>query len=124
MLGREPLGELVLETDHRRRGTLVHRVLAEFHRSLPELLGSQRNLSAHDAEKFAAEFGNILDALVRATPHSGVEAALVELDRRQIAKWGPRYHAEHGKYDAAWPQLDAAARADVSRMAVRPGPLR
>jgi ATP-dependent helicase/DNAse subunit B len=107
VLGRQPLGELVLETDHRRRGTLVHRVLAEFHRSLPELLGSQGNLSAHDAEKFAAEFGNILDALVRATSHSGVEAALVELDRRQIAKWGPRYHEEHGKYDAAWPQLDA-----------------
>ena len=44
--------------------------------------------------------------LVRATPHHGVEAALVELDRRQIAKWGPRYHDEHGKYDAAWTELD------------------
>ena len=55
----------------------------------------------------SAEFGNVLDALVRATPHSGVEAALVELDRRQIAKWAPRYHAEHGKYDGAWSELDA-----------------
>jgi RecB family exonuclease len=107
VLRREPLGELVLETDHRRRGTLVHRVLAEFHRSLPELLGKQTSLSAHDVERFATEFGNILDALVRATPYSGVEAALVELDRLQIAKWGTRYHEEHGKYDAAWPALDA-----------------
>ncbi len=107
VLGREPLGELVLETDHRRRGTLVHRVLAEFHRTLPELLSRHANLAAADAEKFAAEFGNILDALVRATPHTGVEAALVELDRRQIAKWGPRYQEEHGKYSAAWSQLDS-----------------
>jgi ATP-dependent helicase/nuclease subunit B len=107
VLGLEPLGELVLETDHRRRGTLVHRVLAEFHRRAPELFGSHASLSQHDAAKFVAEFENVLEALVRATPHQGVEAALVELDRRQIVQWGPRYHAEHGKYDAAWSQLDA-----------------
>jgi ATP-dependent helicase/DNAse subunit B len=107
VLGLEPLGELVLETDHRRRGTLVHRVLAEFHRRAPEIFGSRGNLSQQDAAKFATEFENVLEALVRATPHHGVEAALVELDRRQIVQWGPRYHAEHGKYDAAWSQLDA-----------------
>ncbi len=107
VLGLEPLGELVLETDHRRRGTLVHRVLAEFHRRAPELFGSQTSLSQHEVTKFVAEFENVLEALVRATPHHGVEAALVELDRRQIVQWGPRYHAEHGKYDAAWSQLDA-----------------
>jgi ATP-dependent helicase/DNAse subunit B len=106
VLGLEPLGELVLETDHRRRGTLVHRVLAEFHRRAPEIFGSRTSLSQQDAAKFATEFENVLEALVRATPHHGVEAALVELDRRQILQWGPRYHAEHGKYDAAWSQLD------------------
>ncbi|MEX2091894.1 MAG: PD-(D/E)XK nuclease family protein, partial [Pirellulales bacterium] len=106
VLGLEPLGELVLETDHRRRGTLVHRVLADFHRRAAELLGAQGNLSQHDVAKFVTQFENVLEALVRATPHQGVEAALVELDRRQIAKWAPRYHAEHGKYDAAWAQLD------------------
>jgi len=107
VLGLEPLGELVLETDHRRRGTMVHRVLAEFHRRAPELFGARTNLSQHDVDRFVTEFENVLEALVRATPHQGVEAALVELDRRQIAKWGPRYHAEHGKYDATWGQLDA-----------------
>jgi ATP-dependent helicase/DNAse subunit B len=107
VLGLEPLGELVLETDHRRRGTLVHRLLAEFHRRAPEIFGSREHLSQHDVAKFVTEFENVLEALVRATPHYGVEAALVELDRRQIVEWGPRYHAEHGKYDAAWSQLDA-----------------
>jgi ATP-dependent helicase/DNAse subunit B len=102
VLGLEPLGELVLETDHRRRGTLVHRVLAEFHRNAQELLGPHTRLSEHDAAKFVAQFENLLDALVRATPYHGVEAALVQLDRLQIAKWAPRYYDEHGKYDAAF----------------------
>jgi ATP-dependent helicase/DNAse subunit B len=102
VLGLAPLGELVLETDHRRRGSLVHRALAEFHRRAPELLGSDAPLSQHELAKFLTEFDNLLDALIRATPYHGVEAALVQLDRLQIAKWAPRYHAEHGKYDAAW----------------------
>lgn len=103
VLRLEPLGELVLETDHRRRGSLVHRVLAEFHRRAPELLGSNAPLSQHELTKFVSEFENLADALVRATPYTGVEAALVELDRLQIAKWAPRYHVEHGKYDTHWP---------------------
>lgn len=103
VLRLEPLGELVLETDHLRRGSLVHRALAEFHRRAEELLGSAAPLSQHERTKFITEFENLVDALVRATPYSGVEAALVELDRLQIAKWAPRYHDEHAKYDANWP---------------------
>lgn len=102
VLRLEPLGELVLETDHLRRGSLVHRALAEFHRRAPELLGSDPQLSRHELAKFVTEFENLVDALVRATPYTGVEAALVELDRLQIVKWAPRYHAEHTKYDSNW----------------------
>ncbi|MGD9632626.1 MAG: PD-(D/E)XK nuclease family protein [Pirellulales bacterium] len=102
VLRLEPLGELVLETDHLRRGSLVHRALAEFHRRAVELLGSDAPLSQHDRTKFISEFENLVEALVRATPYTGVEAALVELDRLQIAKWAPRYHNEHAKYDANW----------------------
>lgn len=102
VLRLQPLGELVLETDHMRRGTLVHRALAEFHRSAATLFGSAAQLSRQELSKFVAEFVNIVDALTRATPYSGVEAALVELDRLQIIKWAPRYYDEHGKYDAAW----------------------
>ncbi len=112
VLGREPLGELVLETNHRHRGTLVHRLLAELHRRLPDLLGSNISLSACDAEQFASRFDNLLEALVRATPHTGLEAALIELDRREIEKWGARYQAEHGKYEAAWAQLDGPLVAE------------
>jgi len=103
VLRLRPLGELVLETDHLRRGSLVHRVLAEFHRRAPELFGSNAPLSQHTLATFVSEFANLVDALTRATPYSGVEAALVELDRIQINKWGPRYHAEHAKYDEKWP---------------------
>lgn len=106
VLALEPLGELVLETDHARRGSMVHRVLAELHRRLPELLGDSQSIADHELDKFVEQFDNILDALARATRYSGVEAALVELDRLQIAKWGPTYHREHGKYDAAWAGLD------------------
>jgi ATP-dependent helicase/nuclease subunit B len=107
VLAREPLRELVVENDPRHRGTLVHRTLAEFHRRLPELLGRATRLSAHEAEKFASQFGAVLADLVRTAPEAGLEAALVELDRRQVAKWGTRYHAELQKYDSAWPRLDA-----------------
>ena len=54
---------------------------------------------------FAAELKNALQAAIDATPREGIEAALLELDRRQIDKWTDLYRGQHEKYDGAWSKL-------------------
>jgi RecB family exonuclease len=105
VLGLEPLGELVLEIDHLRRGTRLHQVLAAFHRRLAPLLVAGQTPSVQELAAFSAEFTSVLNEVVNLGPRAGVDAALVEIDRRQIAKWGRSYFDQHGKYDAAWSAL-------------------
>jgi RecB family exonuclease len=106
VLGLEPLAEIALATDHRRRGTLLHRALAEFHRQVKSLLAEGGRRSARDITAFQDEFGRVLESLVASTPRAGVDAALVEIDRRQIDAWGREYFVQHGKYDATWSEID------------------
>ncbi len=47
----EPLGDIALETDYSRRGTLLHRALAELHTRLGN---GVRQPSEHDADQFCA----------------------------------------------------------------------
>jgi ATP-dependent helicase/DNAse subunit B len=106
VLKLEPQGELALETDYARRGSLVHRVLAEFHRQMGE--GDDRHLtvSAHDQSVARALFNDVLGEAIAGSSRDGVDAALVELDRRQIEKWADGYFEQHRKYDDAWTKLD------------------
>ena len=107
VLGLEPLGELVLETDHLRRGSRLHRVMAEFHRRLAAELAAGRAPSPQAATALSADFASALDEVMHAGSRTGVDAALAEIDRRQIAKWGDSYFQQLGKYDAAWAKLAA-----------------
>jgi ATP-dependent helicase/nuclease subunit B len=106
VLGLKPLGELSLETDFARRGSLLHRVLAAFHRHVRDVLGQQHVPSRWDEAQFQAEFKDAMATALAATPASGLDAALIELDRRQIEKWAGGYYSQHAKYDQAWPGLD------------------
>ncbi|MFO0789865.1 MAG: PD-(D/E)XK nuclease family protein [Pirellulales bacterium] len=104
VLGLEPLGDLTLETDFARRGSLMHRVLAAFHRKYG---ASPSDWSAvwRDEARFSAELKRALSAAFAGSPREGIDAALLELDRRQIDKWTDAYRDQHEKYHAAWSKL-------------------
>ncbi len=109
VLGLEPLGDLTLETDFARRGSLLHHVLAAFHRKFSE---SPSDWSAiwHDNERFTAELKRALGGAFAGTPPDGIEAALLELDRRQIDKWTDVYREQYEAYDNSWTKLDERPR--------------
>jgi ATP-dependent helicase/DNAse subunit B len=101
VLGLTPLGDLTLETDFARRGSLLHHVLATFHRKYGDAATEWSALS-RDGTRFDTEIKQALQAAIEAMPREGIEAALLELDRRQIDKWTDRYREQHEKYDIAW----------------------
>jgi ATP-dependent helicase/DNAse subunit B len=101
VLGLEPLGELTLQTDFRRRGGLLHNVFARFHRE-----GSFPAGALHDKDRFFARMRETLDLEVSATSKSGIDGALAELDRRQVAKWGEKHFDHLAAYDCIAGGLD------------------
>ncbi len=109
VLRLEPLGDLVLETDYARRGSLLHHVLATFHRKFGESAADWSALQ-RDEDRFMAELQQALQSAVDATPHEGIAAALAELDRRQIGKWTDQYRGQHAKYDKTWENYDEPPR--------------
>lgn len=105
VLALEPLGDLMLETDFARRGTLFHNVLAEFHRAQQQKLGPGRTPSAADKVSFLTEFQAALETVRPSLPRSGIDAALVEIDRRQIERWADRYYDDLLEYDRHWSEV-------------------
>jgi ATP-dependent helicase/DNAse subunit B len=105
VLRLEPLGDLTLETDSARRGSLLHHVLATFHRKYGESASGWSALFRDEA-RFSTEIKQALQTAIDATPREGIEAALLELDRRQIDKWTDLYRGQHEKYDGAWRKLE------------------
>jgi ATP-dependent helicase/nuclease subunit B len=112
VLGLAPLGDLTLEIDHRRRGSIVHDVLATFHRKLSEAPAESWNDVLEDESRFVDELrGTLQEAMrVSGSGRDGIDAALLELDRRQIEKWIDRYRAQYQKYHDAWTHLDSPMR--------------
>jgi ATP-dependent helicase/nuclease subunit B len=109
VLQLEPLGDIALETDHARRGSLLHQVLTAFHRKYGDKESDWAAL-ARDEARFAAELLQELETAVAANPSEGIEAALTELDKRQIAKWTDAYYGQHEKYDKTWDKLTEPPR--------------
>ncbi|HEY2414621.1 MAG TPA: PD-(D/E)XK nuclease family protein [Pirellulaceae bacterium] len=107
VLQLEPLGELTLEIDAARRGSLLHRVLANVHRQLQSADGGN-TLSQREPATVAAAFERALEAELGSAQRDGLDGALEELDRRQIIKWSEQYIEHHNAYDSAWRELDRA----------------
>jgi ATP-dependent helicase/DNAse subunit B len=121
VLGLEPLGDLELETDYQRRGSRLHDVLAEFHRQW-KAQAAERTVSAEqEAARFIEHLRNVVEMRL-ASPRAGIDAALAELDRRQILKWSERHFDHHTRYEALWSQLDA--RLEPAHFELRFGPSR
>ena len=98
VLAIEPLGDLVLETDHMRRGTRLHQVLADFHRQWPTTRGEKTLADDEEAALFFDDLQKVLTECIGATPRTGIDAALLELDRRQILKWAQHHFEHHTRY--------------------------
>jgi ATP-dependent helicase/DNAse subunit B len=122
VLDLTPLGDLVLETDHARRGSRLHSVLASFHRKWPELRGDATMSSDDEQAHFLQQLKNIIDARIATASDVGIDAALLELDRRQIHKWAIKHFDHHVKYDGACSKR--GARLEPTHFEFRFGPSR
>jgi ATP-dependent helicase/DNAse subunit B len=109
VLGLELLGDLVLETDFARRGSRLHDVLATFHREWMYKRGEQPLSADQEAAAFLAHLREVVDARTGSMARAGVDAALLELDRRQILKWANRHYDDHDAYREGCTKLGAAA---------------
>ncbi len=107
VLNLTPLGELVLETDYTRRGSRLHHVLATFHRQWPELRGTRAMSADEEQSQFLEYLLNVTDERIAATTDVGIDAALLELDRRQIRKWAEKHFDHHTKYGSTCSQRGA-----------------
>lgn len=106
VLELEPLGDLVLETDFARRGSRLHDVLAAFHRDWLTIRRKRPMSNDEEASAFLAHLQRVALDRTAAGNRTGVEAALLELDRRQILKWTQRHFDNQAKYEAACKKLN------------------
>lgn len=119
LLHLEPLNELTLSNDPRRRGSLLHQVLATIHEEL------SRDAAAIDSDDLDAadlvtRFLAALDAAVKARPLRGIDQSLREIERREIAAWATGYAEQETKYRSQWDHLDEPPRP--AHFEVRFGP--
>ncbi|BBO32034.1 PD-(D/E)XK nuclease family protein [Lacipirellula parvula] len=108
LLKLEALPELALENDLARRGSLLHETLARLYAVINELADKG---SAPLPVEVAENFQVMLDRVVGERPRRGLDRALVEIERRQIAAWAEQFARQHGDYSVAWPQVDSPLKA-------------
>jgi RecB family exonuclease len=101
VLKLEPLGDLMLETDFARRGSRLHDVLAEFHRRWSHIGKEQGVAGGQAAAAFIEHFHKVVDERLTSPP-AGIDAALFELDRRQLRRWAESHFDHHARYDSQW----------------------
>jgi ATP-dependent helicase/nuclease subunit B len=108
VLKLEPLGDLVLETDFARRGSRLHQVLAAFHRQWPTVRGGRPTNAEEERVQFSKHLSQVIDQQIAISPDGGIDAALLELDRRKILKWADQHFDHHVKYDRSCDQRGVA----------------
>ena len=101
VLRLEPLGDLVLETDHRRLGTIAHRVFVDLHERLApaERQSKIRVPSDHAKEEFLASFEGAVTSVLESFASFGIDGVLNDLLAEKILHWATSYHQQHEKYD-------------------------
>ncbi|MCA9237443.1 MAG: PD-(D/E)XK nuclease family protein, partial [Planctomycetales bacterium] len=112
VLGLRPAPELVLESDFGRRGVMLHETLAALHRQraaerdetqtvadTPEQLAALR-------DELVAEYRQALAALAGRAPRTGLDAALWEIERRQIDSWAEQLSDQELSYRGYYADWD------------------
>ncbi|NOZ40619.1 MAG: hypothetical protein GXP24_10385 [Planctomycetes bacterium] len=120
ILKLEPLGELSLRNDPRRRGSLLHQVLATIHEQLSGADALGKTASDADAEELVKRFLATLDAAVKTSPLRGIAQSLREIERREIEAWASDYAEQETSYRNLWKHLDEPPRP--AHFEVRFGP--
>jgi ATP-dependent helicase/DNAse subunit B len=102
VLAIEPPTEPDIATDYGRRGTLVHEILAQLHKTLfEERETAGRMPGSSRGEEVAAMFQKLLEEKCRErAPLSKVHAALERIEQRLLAEWGMAYGRQWDNYVA------------------------
>ena len=120
LLNLEPLNDLVLRNDARRRGSLLHQVLATIHEQLREEYQADDILlmNASDVDGCRGVGATVsreaLDAEVKSRPLRGIDQSLREIERREIEAWAPAYAEQETSYRTAVAALRRATTPDAS----------
>jgi ATP-dependent helicase/nuclease subunit B len=121
LLHLKPAPELVLASDVRRRGSLLHAALAQLYAALRDLPADSRpGEPAQLAANMVEQFGRALAVVAEARPGRGVDAAIREIERRQIAAWAEEFARQDAEYSNHWQGLDVPPRP--AHFEVRFGP--
>ncbi len=123
LLRLSPINELALSNDARRRGSLLHQVLATVHEELsrqrPEAPSSDTECDS-EADDLVQRFMSALEAAIKSKPLSGIDRSLQEIERREIAAWAPSYAEQELNYRKLWNEFDVPPRP--AHFEVRFGP--
>jgi ATP-dependent helicase/DNAse subunit B len=109
----EPLEDLTLEFDVLERGRLAHDVLAAFHRRANGQLGRPSSPLKLDATEFDRLLAVAIDESLPPASSNPVQAALREVDRRQVTQWLAQYRTQCEKYDKQWQGFESPMAAEL-----------
>lgn len=118
----EPPGELLLDTDPLRKGTLAHAALAILHRKLRERVSESQCISHLGGETIRDEYLAALYEAREQLPAEGIVGALADLEMSDVARWATAYAAQHEAYDKKWSSFESPLVP--SHFEVRFGPSR
>ncbi|NOY29279.1 MAG: hypothetical protein GXP28_03600, partial [Planctomycetes bacterium] len=105
ILSIEPCGELTLRSDARRRGSLLHQVLATLHQHL----SSAKEVDEAPLQ-LVERFHAVLNEAVNSSPLAGLQRGLREIERREIEAWAEQYAQQESSYREQWSHLDEPLR--------------
>ncbi|MBX7166636.1 MAG: exodeoxyribonuclease V subunit gamma [Pirellulales bacterium] len=115
LLGLDEMPALVLETDYRRRGVVVHEVLAQLHRRINDEFPGPAALAQAGIEQVHAWIGELLAADAQEhDPEFGYEAMLRLIDRERLARDLAAYPQEHQAYEKELQTAVQAAHFEIS----------
>ena len=111
----KPLPELTLETDVRRRGSLLHEALATVHEQM--LNAPSDTLRTEIVERFI----DVLEQIAASQQIYGLPGALREIQRRELAKWGENLAGQTDNYQRMWSDFDQAPQPTHFEVRFGPG---
>jgi RecB family exonuclease len=103
-LGAESPGDLRLDVDYRRRGSLLHNALAEVHQQLAAMPAD----ADLDGDRLAEMLRAALVDPRRTASLPRHEAALAAIEVEQALTWADEYGKQHGAYTAGLAKLGVA----------------
>lgn len=109
VLRLQPCDDVGLEIDRRRRGSRLHRLLAELHGELNDL-GTGHTPATVAPDDYAEMVRRLAASDAAEDEDHPLAAAMAEIDRRLLHRWMDDYVEQHRKYEAIYKQSDEQVR--------------